>query len=96
MFIRCRRLNISHVYIIQSYFSIPKDVRLNSTHYLIMKINNKRELQNIAINHSADIDYQDFMKIYRECTKEPFNFLTIDTTLPASNTLRFRKNLFDS
>ena len=47
----------------------PKDVRLNATHYLIMKINNKKELQNIAINHSSDIGYQDFMKIYRECTK---------------------------
>ena len=80
LFIRCRKLNISLVFITQSYFSVPKDVRLNSTHYLIMKINNKRELQNIAINHSADIDYQDFMKIYRECTKKPFNFLTIDTT----------------
>ena len=84
------------VFITQSYFSVPKDVRLNTTHYFIMKINNKRELQNIAINHSADIDYKDFMKIYRECTKEPFNFLTIDTTLPASDSLRFRKNLFDS
>ena len=61
-----------------------------------MKINKKRELQNIGINHSAYIDYQDFKKIYRECTKEPFNFLTIDTTLPTSNSLRFRKNLFDS
>ena len=61
-----------------------------------MKINNKRELQNIAIDHSADIDYQDFKEIYRECTKEPFKFLTIDTTLPASDPLRFRKNLFDS
>ena len=59
-----------------------------------MTINNKRELQNMAINHSADIDYTDFMKIYRECTKEPYNFLTIDTTLPASDPLRFRKNLF--
>ena len=59
-----------------------------------MKINNKRELQNIAINHSADIDYGNFMKIYRECTKEPYNFLKIDTTLPASDPLRFRKNLF--
>ena len=96
LFIRCRKLNVSLVFITQSYFSVPKDVRLNSTHYLIMKINNKRELQNIAINHSADIDYQDFKKIYRECTKEPFNFLTIDTTLPASNPLRFRKNLSDS
>ena len=96
MFIRCRKLNISLVFITQSYFSVPKNVRLNSTHYLVMKINNRRELQNIAINHSADIDYNDFMKIYRECTKEPFTFLTIDTTLPAIDALRFRKNLFDS
>ena len=79
----------------QSYFSVPKDVRLNSTYYLIMKINNRRELQNIAINHSGDIDYENFMKINRNCTKEPYNFLTIDTTLPVSNPLRFRKNLFD-
>ena len=70
LFIRCRKLNISLVFITQSYFSVPKDVRLNSTHYLIMKINNRKELQNIAINHSADIDYQDFMKIYRKCTKK--------------------------
>ena len=96
LFIRCRKLNITLVFITQSYFSVPKDMRLNSTHYLVMKINNERELQNIAINHSADIDYKDFMKIYRECTKEPFNFLTIDTTLPASDPLRFRKKLFDS
>ena len=61
-----------------------------------MKINNRKELQNIAINHSADIDYQDFTKIYRERTKERFHFLIIDTTLPASDPLRFRKNLFDS
>ena len=58
-----------------------------------MKITNKRELQNIAINHSADIDYKDFVKIYREYKKEPYYFLTIDTTLPASNPLRFRKDL---
>ena len=61
-----------------------------------MKINNKIELQNVAINHSADIDYKDFSKVYRECTKEPYNFLTIDTTLPSTNLLRFRKNLFDT
>ena len=64
--------------------------------YFIMKINNRIELKNIATDHSADIDYQDFKKIYRECTKEPYNFLTIDTTLPASDPLRFRKKLFDS
>ena len=96
LFISFRKLNTSLVFITQSYFSFSKDVRLNSTHYLIMKINNKRELQNIAINHFADIDCQDFMKIYRECTREPYNFLTIDTTLPASNLLRFRKKLFES
>ena len=96
VFIRCGKINISLVFMTQSYFSVPKDVRLNLTHYLIMKINNKRELQNIAINHSADIDYKDFIKIYRECAKEPYNFLTIDTTLPSANTLRFRKNLFDT
>ena len=93
LFIRCRKLNISLVFISQSYFSVSKDVRLNSTHYLIMKINSKRELQNIAINHSADIDYKDFMKIYRKCIKKLYSFLTIDTTLPASNSLRFRKNI---
>ena len=61
-------------------------------HYLIMKINNKRKLQNIAINHSADIDYKDFIKIYWECTTEPYNFLTIDTTLPPTNPFRFITN----
>ena len=78
LFIRCRKISISRVFITQSYFSVPKDVRLTSKHYLIMKINKKRELQNIAINHSADIDYKDFIKIYREFVKEPYNFLTID------------------
>ena len=96
LFIRCRKPNISLVFIFQSYFSVPKDVRLNSTHHLIMKIINRRELQNIAFNHSTDIDYQDFMKIYRECTREPYSFLEIDTTLSSSNPLRFRKNLFDT
>ena len=67
LFIRCRKLKISLVFIPQSYFSVPKDVTLNSAHYFLMKINNKRESQNIAINHSADIDYKDFIKIYTEC-----------------------------
>ena len=60
LLIRCRKLNISLVFITQSYFSVPKDVRLNTTLYFIMKINSNRELQNTEINHSADIDYQDF------------------------------------
>ena len=82
LFIRCRKLNISLCFLTQSYFSIPKDVRLNCTHYIIFKLNNKRELQNIAINHPADIGYKDFIKIYRDQnTKEPYNFLIIDTTV---------------
>ena len=67
LFLRCRKLNISLVFT-QSYFSVPKDVRLNSTHYLVMKINKREELQHIAINYSADIDYNDFVRICRKCT----------------------------
>ena len=96
LFIRCRKLNIYLAFIPQSDFIVPKEVRLNSTHYTIMKIHNKRELQNIAINHSADIDYKDFLKIYRSCTNEPYSFLAMDTTLPADNPMRFRKNCLDS
>ena len=74
LFIRCRKPSISLVLITQSYFSVPKVVRLNLTHYLIMKINSKRELQNIAINHSVDIDYRDAVKMYRECTIRTIQF----------------------
>ena len=88
-----RKLNISIVFIMQSYFKIPKDVRLNSTHFFIMKIPNKRELQQIALNHSSDIDFKDFMQIYKKCTTEPYSFLVNDTTLPSDDPLRFRKNL---
>ena len=94
LFVRCGKLNISLVFITQSYFSVPKEVRLNSTHYLIMKIHNRRELQQIGINHSADIDYKIFLKIYRNCTKE--SFLIINTTLAANDPMRFRKNFSDS
>ena len=72
LFIRCRKLNISLVFITQSYFSVPKDVRLNTTHYLIMKINNRRELQNIATDHSADIDYQDLKEFTENVQKKQF------------------------
>ena len=66
LFIRGRKLNISVVFITQSYFKVPKDVRLNSTHFVIMKILNKRELQQTALNHSSDIDFKDFMNIYKK------------------------------
>ena len=93
LFIRGRKLNISIVFITQSYFKVPKDVRLNSTLFFIMKIPNKRELQQIALNHSPDIDCKDFMNIYKKSTKEPYSFSVNDTTLPSDNPLRFRKNL---
>ena len=63
LFIRCRRLNISLFFLTQSFFSVPKDVRLSCTHHIIFKLNNKSELQNIAINHSADIGYKDLIRI---------------------------------
>ena len=93
LFIRGRKLNISIVFITQSYFKVPKDARLSSTHFFIMKIPNKRELQQIALNHSSDIDCKDFMKIYKKYSKEPYFFLVNDTTLPSDDPLRFRKNL---
>ena len=93
LFISGRKLNISIVFIMQSYFNVPKDVRLNSTHFFIMKIPNKRELEQIGLNHSSDIDFKGFMNIYKKCTTEPYSFLVNDTTLPSDDPLRFRKNL---
>ena len=93
LFIRGRKLNISIVFITQSYFKVPKDVRLNSTHFFIMKIPSKRELQQIALNHSSDINFKDFMKIYKKYTKDSYSFLVNDTTLQSDDPLRFRNNL---
>ena len=93
LFIQGRKLNISIVFIMQSYFKVPKDVPLNSTHFFIMKVPNKRELQQIVLNHSSDIDFKDFMNTYKKCTKEPYSFLVNDATLPSDNPVRFRKNL---
>ena len=93
LFIRGRKRNISIVFIIQSHFKVPKDVRLNSTHFFIMKIPNKRELQQIALNHSSDIDFNNFIKIYKKCTAEPYSFSVNDATLSSDDPFRFRKNL---
>ena len=80
LFIRCRKLNISLCFLTQS-FSVPKDLRLNFTHYIIFKLNNRRELQDIAINHSDDIAYKGFIKIYKKCAENFHNFLTVDITV---------------
>ena len=79
LFIRCRKLNISIVFITQSYFRTPKDTRLNSTHYILMIIGNKKELKSIAEENSRHLDFKDFLKIYSYCTKEPYSFVLVDT-----------------
>ena len=95
LFIRGRKLNISLVFITQSYFKVPNDVRLNTTHFFIMKIPNKRELQQIAISHSSNISTKYFIRIYKKCTDKPYSFLVNDTTLSSDDSLRFRKNLYN-
>ena len=95
LLVRGRKLNISLVFITQSYFKVPKDVRLNNTHFLIMKISNKRELQQIAINHSSDINTKGYINIYKKCMSTPYSFLVNDTTFASDDPLRFRKNLYN-
>ena len=90
LFVRCRKLNISIVFITQSYFRTPKDVRLNSTHYILMKIGNKKELKSIAEENSGHLDFKGFLKIYNYCTKEPYSFMLVDTRPTARVT--FKKN----
>ena len=94
LFIRRRKLNISIVFITQSCFKVPKNVRLNSTHFFIIIIPNNRELQQIALNHLSDIDFKDFMKVYKKCAAESYSFLVNDTVLPSDNPLRFKKTSF--
>ena len=93
LFIRGRKLNISLLFITQSYFKIAKYVRLNTNHFFIMKIPNKRELRQIAISHSSDIDTKDFINVYKKCTDKPYSFLVNDIRLSSDDPLRFRKNL---
>ena len=92
LFIRGSKLNI-FLFTTQSYFKVPKDVRLNTSHFFISKIPNKRQLRQIAINHSSDISTKNFINIYRKCTAVSYSFFVNDTTLAPENPLRFR-NLF--
>ena len=95
LFIRGRKLNISLVFITQSYFPLLKSIKLDSTHYFIMKIRNKQELQQISFNQSSDTDYKDFMNLYKKCTAKSFSFLVIDAILASDNPARFGKNLLE-
>ena len=90
LFIRGRKLNIYLVFVIQSYSAVPKNIKLSSTIYFVMKFPNKRELQEIEFNHSSNIDFHNFMNLYKKCTVKPCPFLVIDTTLAWENRLRFR------
>ena len=90
LFYRARKINVSIVFITQSYFRALKDVRLNSTHYILMKIGNKKELKRIAKEKSGHLEYKDFLKMYNYCTEEPYLFMLIDTRPTASVT--FKKN----
>ena len=85
LFLRGRKLNISLVFILQSYFKEPKTIRLNDPYYFIMWIPNKWELQQTVSNHLVDIEFKDFMKVNKDYTKEPFSFLVNKTTLPADS-----------
>ena len=93
--IRDRKLNISFVSITQSYFKVPKNVRLNTTYFFIMKIPNNRELLQIAYNLPSDIDFKDFMNLYKKCTAKPYSFLVINAALTLNNSSCFRKNLLE-
>ena len=92
LFIRCRKLNISIVFITQSYFRTPKDARLNSTHYILMKISNKKELKSIAEENSGHLDFKGFLKIYNYCTNEPYSFMMFDTRPTARVTFKEKIN----
>ena len=78
------------IFITQSYFRTPKDARLNSTHYILMKMDNKKELKSIAEENSGHLDFKDFLKIYNHCTKDPYSFMMVDTRPTARVT--FKKN----
>ena len=92
-FLRGRKFNILLAFISESYFKVPKTRWINGTHYFIMKTSNKIEPQQIASNHSPEIDFKDFMKLYKGYTKETYSFLVNHTTFSSDNQLQFRKNL---
>ena len=95
LFIRGRKLNISLVFNTQSYFVVPKNITLNSTQYFIIAIPNKPELQQIALNHSSDIGFRDFMNLDKKCTATPYSFSAIYATLASDNPLLFKNNLLE-
>ena len=95
LFIRVRKINIYFTFNTQSYFDVPKNIRLSFTCYFIVEISNEYELQQTAINHSSDIEFKDFMNLYKNYTPNQYSFLVTDATLASDNLLRFRKNILE-
>ena len=95
-FIRRRKIKISLVFILKYPFAVPEEIRLNFTHYFIMKIPNKREFKQTASKSPSDIHFQDFINLYRKCTAKPYSFLVFDNTLASDNPSHFRKNLLET
>ena len=94
LFYRVCKINVSIVFITQSYFRALKDARLNSTHYILMKIGNKKELKSIAEEKSGNLEYKDFLKMYNYCIREPYSFMTVDARPTAI--IPFKKNFDES
>ena len=95
LFIRSRKLNIFLAFITKPYFAVPKNIRLSFTHFFIMKMPNKRELQQIVFNHLPDIAFKDFMNLYKKFTAKPYSSLVVDATLASDNPSHLRKNLLE-
>ena len=96
LFLTGIKLNILLVFISQSYSKVPRTIKLNATHYFIMKIPNKAEVQQIASNHSTDIEFKDFRSLYKDYTKKPLSLFANETSLPSDNPLRFKMNLLQN
>ena len=95
VFFRGRKVNISLVFITKSHFIVPKNVKQNFIHCLSMKIPNIQELQQITIIHSSDVDFKDFMNLFKKDTAKPYPFLVIYTTPALDNLLSLRRNLLE-
>ena len=96
LFIRSRKINVSVIFISQSYFRISRDVRLNSSHFILMKLNDPREINNIANNHSLTLSNKQFINLYKKSTINKYSCFVIDLVMDSSDPLCFRKNLFVS
>ena len=95
LFIKKRRLNISPAFVAQSCFAVPKKTKLHSIHYVIMKIPNKREIQQITLNYSSNVEFRNFMSLYKKCNADSSYSLVIGAILASHNHFHFRKNLLE-